>query len=714
MLEILIKKTVNSIWFQILILSSLLGFTVLRSYRQFQITVRKIPRNTEESKLPPSYLRICSEIFSGSKSIIQDESIVCNSMDFHSSLMKIYASSFLVSQLKDSSNSNIHYEHGCSSFSKHNNDAIQNYLDPNIVFPVITQGLAQDLCVRCRTAECILFSDLTYKDAVLNTIDNSLDKALKNYALAKGRVVQALDVASHSASIVLTGEKCYENIEHFHIYPQEIPRSIDSIYVLYSESFRAACEVQCSHDLTHSLSHSNCFYGFRLMKFLKNFFSKRVLTYQQASSIEMFYKIKRSSYFICPTHDQCLFPALTANHHASLIGKDGDSSINTWLKDQNNTIVVDSKFRDGTCRYISGKKGRWTYDLESAKAFQYTLDLKHYFGTAQLEYNATKERPYRQSTTYKWNEQNFPKCRLSYLSYDGICNVLWSLKIQRIMFVGDSLQFNMAQAFWKTIGQNDTIIDNYKGKFACSITTPVKKKLSYIVELIFIRNDQLIENDLPVNPVKQIKNCNAYCLPWTDVYNSTSKNTLLILNTGSHLGQLKTFKDTMDNVLQKIDNFKRNNDIIFLRTTAPGHEDCLKYDSPFPNHEAYLATNPTKEHFYKWDKFSLYNDHLATIVDKRRRERLQHLTLHDSSPQTELLDIFYMTVLRPDGHISGPECSNERCKTKIDCLHYNLPGPLDWWNHLLFSHLQNVMEEKKLERILTKPVDPLSYLNTRL
>ena len=71
--------------------------------------------------------------------------------------------------------------------------------------------------------------------------------------------------------------------------------------------------------------------------------------------------------------------------------------------------------------------------------------------------------------------------------------------------------------------------------------------------------------------------------------------------------------------------------------------------TPFPNHEAYLATNPTKEHFYKWDKFSLYNDHLATIVDKRRRERLQHLTLHDSSPQTELLDIFFMTVLRPDG-----------------------------------------------------------------
>ncbi|KAL7538462.1 hypothetical protein ACHAXR_008572 [Thalassiosira sp. AJA248-18] len=36
-----------------------------------------------------------------------------------------------------------------------------------------------------------------------------------------------------------------------------------------------------------------------------------------------------------------------------------------------------------------------------------------------------------------------------------------------------------------------------------------------------------------------------------------------------------------------------------------------------------------------------------------------------------------MTILRPDGH---------RTPNK-DCLHYLLPGPVDWWNHLLFSNL---------------------------
>jgi len=434
-------------------------------------------------------------------------------MDFHSSLMTIYASSFLTSQLKGNK---VRYEHGCINSSIQKDDAIQNYLDSRITFPVITQNLAQDLCSRCKTAECILFSDLTYKYAVLKTMSASIDQALKNFAATKGRVVQALDVASHSASIFLSGDKCFDNLKYFHIYLQEIPRSIDSIYVLFSQEFRNDCVAKCDHAEDRSISHSDCFYAFRLMKFLKNFFAKRVLSYPHNSSIELFYKIKRSSYFICPSHDQCLFPALTANHYSSFIGKDdgkdGSSSINVWLEGRNNTITVDSNFRDGTCRYLSGRKGEWIYDLEASKSFQYTLDLKHYFGEAQLLYNATKEKPFRPSTTYKWNEQNFPKCTLSYLSYDGICKVMWSLKIQRIMFVGDSLQFNMAQAFWKVIGQNDSILDNYRGKFTCF--TPAKHQ-PYHVEMRFIRNDQLIENDKPVDPVKKIMNCNAYCLPWT-------------------------------------------------------------------------------------------------------------------------------------------------------------------------------------------------------
>eukprot|EP00957_Ditylum_brightwellii_P101745 7754110-Ditylum_brightwellii.AAC.1 len=53
----------------------------------------------------------------------------------------------------------------------------------------------------------------------------------------------------------------------------------------------------------------------------------------------------------------------------------------------------------------------------------------------------------------------------------------------------------------------------------------------------------------------------------------------------------------------------------------------------------------------------------------------------------ELLDVYPMTVQRPDGHVSSGECEDCPGITDRDCLHYFLPGPPDWWNHLLYSHL---------------------------
>ena len=41
----------------------------------------------------------------------------------------------------------------------------------------------------------------------------------------------------------------------------------------------------------------------------------------------------------------------------------------------------------------------------------------------------------------------------------------------------------------------------------------------------------------------------------------------------------------------------------------------------------------------------------------------------------ELLDVYPMTVLRRDGHTGGIDCAD--CG-RDDCLHYSLPGPIDW------------------------------------
>jgi len=57
-----------------------------------------------------------------------------------------------------------------------------------------------------------------------------------------------------------------------------------------------------------------------------------------------------------------------------------------------------------------------------------------------------------------------------------------------------------------------------------------------------------------------------------------------------------------------------------------------------------------------------------------------------------------MTVLRNDGHLGGEECANEPCRENIesnDCFHYFLPGPVDWWNHLLYNNLMDLGLEMK-------------------
>ncbi len=49
------------------------------------------------------------------------------------------------------------------------------------------------------------------------------------------------------------------------------------------------------------------------------------------------------------------------------------------------------------------------------------------------------------------------------------------------------------------------------------------------------------------------------------------------------------------------------------------------------------------------------------------------------------IDVYNMTALRSDGHRGG-----------TDCLHYAYPGPIDWWNHFLFTYL------KELSRVLSR------------
>jgi len=643
----------------------------------------------------PSYMSICEAIEHGfSTSFVQEGFNICASHDIQNSLLTIFASAFLASQSQENTNDFILYTHGCSSSSGYSIPSrfLQNYLPSGIRFPILFTGDSgkqklKDICRQCSTPDCLLFSHNENNERILSTISYHINRALKIYELERNSRIGKDDMY---AVIYLSGVKCTQANQDFHLYPMEIPQHVSSIKVIVTDEFHDACLSSCDLFLSsQDVVRSTCFHNFFLIKFLESFFSERsVSVLRQASSIETMYNVKQSTYFVCITHKQCLLPSLIAGNYISLLGRGGvvDSLLSKWP----NTRIVDKDFHLGFCRFLQGRHGAWnSVDSQLAKSFQYDLRSHHYFAKAQLHYKPSDQNPYRASTTYKWQEYSFLRCQLDYIKSHNICQLLQSLNLKRVLFVGDSLQYNMALSFMMLLKGTAPLEIPFSVKFSCLLDSGKSTSLPEY-EVSYIRNDELVENDKPVDINKKIKNCNDYCYPWIDAYNSSLKNTLLVLNTGPHYLSLEKFASAVNNVTQTLINLKRKDDVVIFRTTAPGHDECTKYDAPFQTYKDYLATiQPDKHHIYSWDKFALYNRYLADILEKHRFSNLNQET-----PTIELLDIFMMTVLRPDGHVSGTECQSINC-LRSDCLHYNLPGAIDWWNQLMFNHLKSLIYEKQ-------------------
>jgi len=218
------------------------------------------------------------------------------------------------------------------------------------------------------------------------------------------------------------------------------------------------------------------------------------------------------------------------------------------------------------------------------------------------------------------------------------------------------------------------------------------------------------------------------------------QRTLLIFGTGPHHKQTWSF---MESILD-LDHFarfmKRPQDIIVFRNTSPGHHGCDKVERPHYDYFSYkysqheiLSGNKEiyeLEQLFKWSMSAHFND-IATRLwydsfkdqilrweqdreagsnnafegdfdfessgrgissDAAADSLIKNPSSTEGSNTVFLLDIYAMTVLRADGHISGID--NFWVSRTFDCLHYSGPGPVDWWNHLLFSNLFSHWMEK--------------------
>ena len=122
----------------------------------------------------------------------------------------------------------------------------------------------------------------------------------------------------------------------------------------------------------------------------------------------------------------------------------------------------------------------------------------------------------------------------------------------------------------------------------------------------------------------------------------------------------------------------------------PGHDNCTDEKTPVDplnNYQEFTSIHSSHDdddRRYDWNLHEWYNQRLEAEVFKIKRDEFWN------GPKVDLLDIYWMTALRRDGHPSS-----------TDCLHSLFPGPPDWWNHLFYSNLKERANLEHLLRLLS-------------
>jgi hypothetical protein len=122
-----------------------------------------------------------------------------------------------------------------------------------------------------------------------------------------------------------------------------------------------------------------------------------------------------------------------------------------------------------------------------------------------------------------------------------------------------------------------------------------------------------------------------------------------------------------------------------FRTSVPGHKECHLHDGAYGDYGEYCPRIVNGAFWHWWGELPPYNDYAIRIINEWNL-----LNTVKNGPDIELLDPWMMTVLRPDGHLSGPDAAPECAMDPRECMLYSLPGPVDWWNHLLLAQLRDI------------------------
>lgn len=306
------------------------------------------------------------------------------------------------------------------------------------------------------------------------------------------------------------------------------------------------------------------------------------------------------------------------------------------------------------------------------------------------------------------------------------------LGLDRILFVGDHTTMSQAISLVSIFDENadisldPSVVPNFSKTITCTGVSDF--------DVSYIRNDRLEEPGTTPSPGSP--NCGPegdhYCYPWSSDYSNHAGNQLLIVNTGYHWGDdWEGYIANFQNFVGRIDEIAAANalrvrftyhdplhapsepcylyallsqlismisslplqasDVLMFRTSVPGHKECDLHSTVYAHYGEYCPRIVNGAFWHWWGELPPYNDYAIRIINEWNL-----LNTVKSGANIELLDPWFMTVLRPDGHLSGSDAGPSCTMTPQECMLYSLPGPVDWWNHLLLmqmtdigTHLQN-------------------------
>ncbi|ONK55250.1 uncharacterized protein A4U43_UnF5880 [Asparagus officinalis] len=167
------------------------------------------------------------------------------------------------------------------------------------------------------------------------------------------------------------------------------------------------------------------------------------------------------------------------------------------------------------------------------------------------------------------------------------------------------------------------------------------------------------------------------------------------------LGVYEPYRKALQHVFDYITSSDHKPFVVF-RTWSPDH---------FEYGEWYNGGICNRSEPYREGQFNgSPNDHNMKKIEVEEYDKAK-VVASKRGIQLELLDIFHLSLLRPDGHPGpyrrfDPFHGNKSAKVQNDCLHWCVPGPVDTWNDLMMK----ILSKSGALNLLTSYEKPLQGL----